>query len=817
MTGTADTEAQEFHDIYKLDVVAIPTNRPVRRTDFEDVVFLSGKDKLNHIVDEIKAFHDAGRPILVGTTSVEKSERISRMLTEKHGVQHEVLNAKQHEREAHIVENAGQLGAVMIATNMAGRGTDIKLGRLTRQQLLDHWLRRNLAPRTLTTDMDDAQLREHVYRKIAPRELDIDKAETEKLPASEVELRLLRAWAHKNTWMSEKDVERADAEELRAELDKKGRFMLHRLRWFESIEEMGGLHVIGTERHEARRIDNQLRGRSGRQGDKGSSRFFVALDDDLMKMFAGETTMKILATMGMKEGDAIESGMLSKRIEGAQRKVEERNFQYRKNILEYDEVMEHQRRFFYGMRQRVLEGRGVRELVFEFIRDTVDDAVEKYLDPDYPAQCAAEYAKARLDCSITADRLRGKELDELEAAIRDEAQYESRQAISLTLGEYMPSAGSDVAIDFDAAGLTNWARNRFGVELDASRLQHGSDDERAYVRDMLVEAAEERISAADLSGLSDFVQKDYGPRELSRWLADKLGFEVSAEQINEARKRLAERSRNEENLPHPVTQLIMDQADEWYRKREVEYPIEYGLQVFQAMSRQPNSNAPSVFLDWANTRFGMGWTPELFKTSTMQAAQKQLLDASFRQLESKQMEREIVEALACKTDEALAAYFRQTYGKEMPEKMRHLSGEEREQAIRARVENMRRFEMLHFERTIMLETLDGAWKDHLHTMDQLRDTINFRAFSQNDPRIEYKREGSHLFRDMLVNAKSRVTEYVFRARVGYRPPAAMPATRPAMQPRSSTVGAGRGVVSLQMGSSGIVGPGGAPGSSSDML
>src|SRR6185295_19685826 len=171
MTGTADTEAQEFHDIYHLDVVAIPTNKPVVRTDYDDTVFLSAKDKWSQITDEIKAFHDCGRPILVGTTSVEKSESLSKLLTGKYQIQHEVLNTKQHERESHIIENAGQLSAVMIATNMAGRGTDIKLGPISKETLLDHWLRRGICPRTVTVDSTDEQLREGVYRKMAPKEL----------------------------------------------------------------------------------------------------------------------------------------------------------------------------------------------------------------------------------------------------------------------------------------------------------------------------------------------------------------------------------------------------------------------------------------------------------------------------------------------------------------------------------------------------------------------------------------------------------------------------------------------------------------------
>ncbi|HED53241.1 MAG TPA: preprotein translocase subunit SecA, partial [Phycisphaerales bacterium] len=374
MTGTADTEAQEFHDIYQLDVVSIPTNKPVIREDYEDLMFLRGKDKWEAIVDEIKNFHDVGHPILVGTTSVEKSEMLSKMLTRKHGIKHEVLNAKQHEREAHIVENAGQLGAVMIATNMAGRGTDIKLGSLTREQLLDHWLRRGICSRKLKVDATDDELREDVYRKVAAQELGLKKRDAEIMDFGELEMQLLRHWAEQSTWMSPKQIERAGAEELREQLDATGRCLLHRIRWFESVEQLGGLHVIGTERHESRRIDNQLRGRGGRQGDRGSSRFFVSLEDDLMKLFAGETTMRVLSRLGMKEGDAIEHPILSKSVERAQRKVEERNFQGRKQILEYDEVMEHQRQRFYGIRQRVLESRDVKKLIEEYIDECIDDA-----------------------------------------------------------------------------------------------------------------------------------------------------------------------------------------------------------------------------------------------------------------------------------------------------------------------------------------------------------------------------------------------------------------------------------------------------------
>ena len=788
MTGTADTEAQEFHDIYKLDVVAIPTNRPVRRRDYDDLMFLVGKDKWAAIVDEIKTFHDVGRPILVGTTSVEKSEMLSQMLTRKHGIRHEVLNAKQHEREAQIVENAGQLGQVMIATNMAGRGTDIKLGTCTREALLEHWLRRGLAPRTLTVEATDEQLREAVYRKIGASELnqarlegepEVTRREVEEMPFADLELRLLRAWARMYTWLTPRKIDTMSADALRKSLDDHGRFLLHRLRWFTTIEDMGGLHVIGTERHESRRIDNQLRGRSGRQGDNGSSRFFVSLDDELMKLFAGERTMKILATLGMKEGDAIEHPMLSKSVERAQRKVEDRNFQIRKNILEYDEVMEHQRQVFYGLRQRVLEGRDVRGLIFGYIQDAVADAVETYLDRDYAAECAAEHAKQVLDCSIAPDRLRGRDLAEMEARIRADAKDEVRQMIAVTIGEYMPDAGGEFSMDFDAEGLAKWARTHFGVELSAAELLEKGPGARREVQAALVEAAERRIDSADLSGLAKFVAKDYGARELSAWAERKFGITVPPEQIMQA----------QQNGPEAVEDLFLKQTEELYTKREIEYPVDFALDMTMSLMRQNPQLAMDQLIRWANQRYGLGWTPETLRTMGPREAREKLLEASKRFVEEDRINREIEAALAADTgNDALEKHLRERLNIALPETVRRAKGQERENAVRAAVESQLRMELLFFERTMLLETLDPSWKDHLYAMDQLRGAIGFRAFSQQDPRIEFKREGSRLFSQMMENVRDKVTDYVFKLKLTAAPPpppgiGAPPGVRPAMPAR----------------------------------
>ena len=809
MTGTADTEAQEFHDIYKLDVVSIPTNMPMIRGDFDDLMYLVGKDKWDGIVDEIKQFHDVGRPILVGTTSVEKSETLAQMLTRKHQTQHEVLNAKQHEREAHIVEGAGQLGAVMIATNMAGRGTDIKLGSFSREQLLEHWLKRGICSRGLTPESDEQTLRENVYRKLAPQALGTRKREAEEMPFEELELKLLRHWAMEYTWSSERKIESMGAEQLREELDKSGRILFHRIRWFQNIEDLGGLHVIGTERHESRRIDNQLRGRSGRQGDKGSSRFFVSLDDDLMKMFAGETTMRILSRLGMKEGDAIEHPMLSKSVERAQRKVEERNFQVRKNILEYDEVMEHQRQSFYGLRQRVLEGRDVKGLMLDYIEDATADAGEDYFDRDYPARCVAEYSKEVLDCSITADRLRGRDRSEMEREILREAKDDARQMIAVTLGEYMPMEGSEVSVDFDSAGLINWARSRFGVELNAAELREGGASERKHVEAMLSEAAEKKIDATDLAGIDKYLVPEYGARQFCEWADRKFGVKVDTAEIIKA-------AEDEDASPDA---LIMDRARALYRVREVEYPIDFAIDLTRlAMSQSPQL-AMEQLVAWTDRRYSLGWTVDQIKALPPVKIREQLIEASRAFVESGELEKAIDAALACKTDDELNEHIERGFGVQpgVPHWMRDLRDEDREQAVRGRIEGILRAELLQLEQTVLLDTLDTTWKDHLYEMDQLRDAISFRAFSQEDPRIAFKREGSRLFKQMMQTIRDRVTDIVFKAKLVTGPPGAPPArqapppqARPVPRPTAGAFSSSITGPGLEIGSVGTARPASRP-------
>jgi preprotein translocase subunit SecA len=305
MTGTAATEAAEFEHIYKLDVVVIPTNQPMIRADNADVVFRSAGEKWNAVVEEIEDCHQRGQPVLVGTLSIEKSEMLSGLLKRK-GVPHVVLNAKYHEREASIVAQAGRKGAVTIATNMAGRGTDIVLGG-------------------------------------NPDGLARSEADPEK-EAAEYEAALAR---YRETCAAEHD----------------------------AVISAGGLHIVGTERHESRRIDNQLRGRSGRQGDPGSSRFFLSLEDDLMRIFGSDRIQGLMGRLGMQEGEAIEHNMVSKAIERAQKQVEGRNFETRKHLLEYDDVMNRQREAIYQLRRDIFDGREGRDYVLRIARDIVESLV----------------------------------------------------------------------------------------------------------------------------------------------------------------------------------------------------------------------------------------------------------------------------------------------------------------------------------------------------------------------------------------------------------------------------------------------------------
>ena len=327
MTGTAMTEEAEFEEIYNLDVISIPTNKPMIRKDQNDAIYKNEKAKFNAIVQSIKESHEKGQPVLVGTVSIEKSEKLSNIL-KKEGIKHEVLNAKYHEKEAEIIAQAGKFGAVTIATNMAGRGTDIMLGG------------------------NSEYLAKQEMRKM-------------KIPDNLIE--------EANTFYDTEDEEILNARKTFKELEEKYDKEIKKEK--EKVIAVGGLKIIGTERHESRRIDNQLRGRSGRQGDPGESKFYIGLDDDLMKIFGGEMITKVYNTIGMDENVPIENKIISNAVESAQKRVEGRNFSIRKNVLKYDDVMNAQREIIYKQRRQVLDGENINENILNMIKSLAEEVV----------------------------------------------------------------------------------------------------------------------------------------------------------------------------------------------------------------------------------------------------------------------------------------------------------------------------------------------------------------------------------------------------------------------------------------------------------
>jgi len=346
MTGTAETEATEFDNIYKLDVIVIPTNKEMLRLENPDVVFRTEKEKYFAVADEIAQLHEKGQPVLVGTTSIEKSERLSELLKKKGLKQHVVLNAKFHEREAEIVAQAGRKGMVTIATNMAGRGTDILLG-----------------------GNPEFMAKQELVKKGIAQQLRVAQGKIEG-PQEDGTTSIFYYNGNEYTVPTDKWTEAYNRYKGQTDIEH------------DEVTSVGGLHILGTERHESRRIDNQLRGRAGRQGDPGSSRFYLALEDDLMRIFAKEWVSKLLERLGMEEGMPIESKLISRRIETAQKAVEGQHFESRKHLLEYDDVMNKQREAVYGLRRRLLEGMDQKDLILEdYVSAILGDLMDEYCPP----------------------------------------------------------------------------------------------------------------------------------------------------------------------------------------------------------------------------------------------------------------------------------------------------------------------------------------------------------------------------------------------------------------------------------------------------
>ncbi len=647
MTGTAVTEAEEFMSIYGLDVVQIPTNEPCIRDDREDVIYKGSKEKFDAIVENINEVSLQGRPILVGTISIEKSEAISKALKRKHGVDHEVLNAKQHAREAAIVAKAGHQhtdrqgrsrGNVTIATNMAGRGTDIKI-----------------------TD---------------------------------------------------------------------------------EVKECGGLHIIGTERHEARRIDNQLRGRSGRQGDPGSSQFFLSFDDDLMRIFSPDWTKKALSWIGWQEGDPIYHKRISKGIEKAQKKVEEKNFEIRKSLLEYDEVMDYQRKIFYSRRKEVLKGENLKDIIWEMLERSIEDACNSTLDDKYPENCIIEWAKNNFDVELRSSEVRNLDAEEVESNIKDKTKANVRNEISLSLGEYLEDFQDRST--WNEQGLCKWAMSSFSVQLTPSKVKKMSAGE---IEENIAEAACELVDRKDCSQIIEFLKEDFPAKTLRDWAKNKFEIKVNISEIKE-------------KSVEDVIETLKNKVQEKYKQREIEYPVEFAMNMAYGPEGE-NIYGYEMIADWAKAKYNADISAEEIKDLKPQTLHKRLMELS-SSYSNGQLEKEIEEQKANLNREELVDWINKRFDTSLDMDQVEDDGEIRLDVLKNEGRKFLRKELSDLEKYVLLQVYDSVWKDHLYTMDHLKSSIWTRSFAEKDPKIEYKREGFRLFNDMLKTIEQRVTDIVFK-------------------------------------------------------
>ena len=722
MTGTAITEAEEFQKIFGIDTAVVPTHRPINRIDHNDRIYAETDGKYDAIVEEVNTYSKMGRPVLVGTTSIEKSEKISELLTRRYGIDHQLLNGRKENatRESEIVLAAGRqhplkgggkqmVGTVTIATNMAGRGTDIKLGPGVVYDKCKVPPAARLAE--LGVEVED----------IFP-------------PGSN------KCCIHCPQYDASSDCSHCFKPKVDADFPNRGRTACRDVT-------PCGLHIVGTERHEARRIDNQLRGRAGRQGDPGSSRFFLSLRDDLIAVFAGPWMMKVLGWLGLQGDMAIEDKRVSKGIERAQRKVEQRNFDMRKNLLEYDEVMDYQRRTFYGRRQAILEGRDLEGQVGQMIRESVHEVVEDYLDGRYPHRCIAEWARQNLQMSVRDDQIRSAHRDvmgDLAEDLRKRAKDEAVAVINITLGEYM---GDDIEqSQWDLRGLSGWAMSRFGVTLSQNQLRRMTAEE---VAEALTTAAAAKIDKLDLAPLGAFLAEDFPAQSLAEWARNKFDIDVGAAELDGSAESAAE--------------TLIEMVEAAYNRRAVEYPIEYALEMTIGSAGADNVYAARSLADWVNHKYQANWSVDDIRDARSEDIRDRILTEAQSCIDGDRLGQMVRSQLGGDPDVESAIQFARTrFDTELAEsdfdgdiagKLRDVGG------------NFLRREMTELERFVLLQIHDSVWMDHLLAMDHLKAGIGMRSFAEQDPRVLYKREGAQLFQEMLASAREEVTEMIFKVRL----------------------------------------------------
>lgn len=748
MTGTAMTEANEFWKIYELDVIAIPPNRTLQRFSHPDVIYRTEREKFIAVADDIErhvrwdvlvmkngdeywgtilketddsvvlqlkegkdketvekskidTIERKGRPVLVGTVSIEKSERLSALL-DKRGVKHEVLNAKQHKREADIVAQAGREAAVTIATNMAGRGTDIVLGG---------------NPETMAW----ARL-QHEYET----RLDVP---------SDV-------W---DTLVEEIEV----AEDMKA--------------MGERVKQLGGLHVIGTERHEARRIDLQLRGRCGRQGDPGSSRFYLSLEDDLMRIFAGPWVKSILERLGMQEGERIESKLVTRRIEAAQKKVEERNFEVRKNLLEYDEVMDEQRKRVYSYRQQILDGVNCRELVAEMIQEQVDHHLNAFSNRNYAVDSFAGFVASRFGMPFDAKDFRGMDYESAEQFAKDEAERLAEMHVFDAIEENL--AGEEEEGEWNWEALAKFANTRWGLNLRDRDLKREGRDQ---VAQLIIDRAREAINRVDLSDGAPILDPDFASQTIVAWVQHKFGIELELENVKAM------------ELPE-LKALVCQKAEECYDQKEFEYPVLAGLLRYTSGSGPHERVDREGLIAWAKSRFHSNIDVEDLRNKQRDEIRAVLLKHSATDRQHADQARieaikridkifdssshgQLAGAAGSKGSlQGLSHWLHENLGYEMSvDEIGRLDRDELAIKVLGAVEDRYRPEIRRMERQLLLQIVDSAWKDHLLAMDHLRSAVGLAGYAQMDPKVEYKREGMRLFENMWTMLGQRVTDLIFR-------------------------------------------------------
>ncbi len=787
MTGTALTEASEFDKIYQLEVIEIPTNRPVNRVDHNDKMYRDVDEKYNAIVEEIREIHRRGRPadpflmadvltalkpimkrqdqdtskleealrqfnnaelgdrkviqfmvetyddcmgdiargrpVLVGTTSVENSEKLSNLLSSRYGIDHEVLNAKNHSREADIVAKAGfsaipdkgpdrtPLGNVTIATNMAGRGTDIKLGP-------DVVYKTCKVPEALPDGVSASKLYPANSTKCCINCLEYDAATN---------------CAH------------CYKPKLDPRFPELGRKVC-------SLNVPCGLHIIATERHESRRIDNQLRGRSGRQGDPGSSRFSLSLADELLKLFMSDWMLKMMERLGFTDGSSLEDKRLTKGIERAQRKVEERNFSMRKHLLEWDEPMDFQRKEFYSSRQRILEKRDLPGLIFNTTIDSIVATLDQFLGGGYMRLCIAEWCRSHFNIVIEEDRIDDSDLESSQKSVRGKAIDDATDEIRTSLGEYIDPDESPNT--WDVGGLLHWAQRSYKVSLSQNQMRKM---EPRDIEDALCEAARQHFNDLDLSGLSIFVDPRYPYRALADWSHSKFDIKLDENELAE--------------MPiDEIRELVETRVQQAYEHRQLSYPVEWCMErAFSDANPNPDS-APALVMDWANAKYDAGWAIEDVQGLKPLAIQEKLLDVA-KAYRDTGLARQVDEQVARGDEASVVAWAKQRFGAAWNQAQFDNDSSDLSEAILKQGHEMLRWELTRLEQFVLLRIYDQAWKDHLLEMDHLKSSIMQRPLGgdQSHPQSQYSIEGRDLFRQMWVRIANRVTDVIFKVRATTSP------------------------------------------------